>query len=86
VDEGKQLDSMTLQQYLDMYKQPMSEESIEAITKLSEVIVEKKKKEKKKKNPKSETQNSVTQGAKMAKKQARVVSAPTNEDMEVISC
>jgi hypothetical protein len=37
---------MTLQNYLDQYKQPLSEQSMDAIVKLSEVAKEKKKKNK----------------------------------------
>jgi hypothetical protein len=49
VEEDKEMDSMTLQQYLDMYKQPLLNESMEAIVKLIEMTEEKKKKMDKKK-------------------------------------
>jgi hypothetical protein len=49
LEEDKELDSMTLQQYLNMYKRPLSEEAMEAITQLSEVAAKKKKKKKDKK-------------------------------------
>jgi hypothetical protein len=34
IDEEKELDCMTLQNYIDMYKRPLSEDSMEAIKKL----------------------------------------------------
>jgi hypothetical protein len=46
-DEG--LDDLTLQQYLDLYKQPLSENSMKSILSLTEVAVDKGKKKKKKK-------------------------------------
>jgi hypothetical protein len=67
VEEEKQLYSRTLQQYLDMYKQLLSEESLEAIIKLSEVTVEKKKK-KKEKIDKPKTQYTVKEGIRHEKK------------------
>jgi hypothetical protein len=42
-------DSMALKHYMDMYKQPLNEESIEAIEKLTEVVADKKSKKDKKK-------------------------------------
>jgi hypothetical protein len=42
------LDKMTLQQYLDLYKESLSEKSMEAILNLTEVAVDKEKKKKKK--------------------------------------
>jgi hypothetical protein len=47
------MDNITLQHYIDMYRQPLSEESLEAISKLSEIVVEKKKMKKVKKNNKA---------------------------------
>jgi hypothetical protein len=44
--DEKELDNMTLQNYLNMYKQPLSEESIAAMQKLTEVALEKKPKKK----------------------------------------
>jgi hypothetical protein len=52
LEEDKELDSTTLQQYLNMYKSPLSEEAMEAITQLSEVAAKKKKKKKDKKKKK----------------------------------
>jgi hypothetical protein len=40
--DEEELDNMTLQNYLDMYKQPLSEESIATMQKLTEVALEKK--------------------------------------------
>jgi hypothetical protein len=42
----EELDNMTPQNYLDMYKQPLSEESIVTMQKLTEVALEKKPKKK----------------------------------------
>jgi hypothetical protein len=49
IEEEENLDAMTLQQYLDVYKKPLTEESVEAIHKLTEIAVENKKKKKKSK-------------------------------------
>jgi hypothetical protein len=46
--EEEVLDRMTLQQYLDLYKQPLNEQAIDAIIKLTEVASEKDIKKKKK--------------------------------------
>jgi hypothetical protein len=43
---GEASDNMTLQQYLDMYKQPLTDQAMEAILKLTEVVESKKKKKK----------------------------------------
>jgi hypothetical protein len=56
IEEDESLVSMTLQQYLDIYKQPLTDESLEAIRKLTEVSVAKKKKKSK-----------ISQGKKMKK-------------------
>jgi hypothetical protein len=50
LNEEKEMEDMTLQQYLDMYKQPLNEESLKAIEKLTEIDggLKKKKKDKKK--------------------------------------
>jgi hypothetical protein len=52
MQEDETLEGMTLQQYIDMYKQPLSENSRETILKLSEVAMEKKKKNNKDKKNK----------------------------------
>jgi hypothetical protein len=52
LEEEKELDSMTLQQCLNMYKNPLSYEALEAITQLSEVAAEAKKKKMDKKKKK----------------------------------
>jgi hypothetical protein len=54
IQEKGSLEEMTLQQYLDMYKQPLSDQSMEAILQLTEVAVDKKKKKKKKKKAKED--------------------------------
>jgi hypothetical protein len=65
IQEDQELDTMTLQQYLDMYKEPLSQETIEAITKLTTVATEKKKKKKdKKKEDKMKTGTSKKKGKK----------------------
>jgi hypothetical protein len=43
LEEDQSLEAMTLQNYLDHYKQPLTDYSLEAIQKLTEVVVEKKK-------------------------------------------
>jgi hypothetical protein len=48
------LEDQTLQQYLDMYKKPLPDSSVQAILKLSEVASESKKKKKSKKEGKKE--------------------------------
>jgi hypothetical protein len=46
VEEDQDLNDLTLQQYLDMYKKTLTEESMEAVLKLTEVAKEKKNKKK----------------------------------------
>jgi hypothetical protein len=46
VQEGQDLDDVTLQQYVDMYKQPLSDQSMEVIFQLTEVAKDKKMKKK----------------------------------------
>jgi hypothetical protein len=84
--EDKDLDSMTLKQYLDMYKQPLNEESMEAIEKLTEVVVDKKskkdkKKKKKKKKKGKEGLNSAAK--KQEKKKGKKVSKASSAGAEV---
>jgi ABC-type transport system involved in cytochrome bd biosynthesis fused ATPase/permease subunit len=43
IQEEDHLEAMTLQEYLDLYKEPLTDKSMEAILKLSEVATEKKK-------------------------------------------
>jgi hypothetical protein len=47
IDQGEALEQMTLQKYLDLYHQPLSDNSVQAIMKLTEVATEKSKKKKK---------------------------------------
>jgi hypothetical protein len=62
LQEDKDLDSMTMKQYMDMYKKHINEESIEAIEKLTEVVIDKKsKKVKKKKKKGKESMNSAAE-------------------------
>jgi hypothetical protein len=75
LEEEDELDEMTLQQYLNMYKNPLNEEAMEAITKLSEVAVEKKIKKKDKKKKKgacSRGRGSKADGKKISKKDNKV--------------
>jgi hypothetical protein len=51
--EAESLEQMTLQQYIDMYKEPLPENSMEAILKLTEVAEEKEKKKSKSKMSKT---------------------------------
>lgn len=46
LEEDKELESCTLQKYLDIYKRPLSEPAIEAVRTLSEVVEAKKKRKK----------------------------------------
>jgi hypothetical protein len=46
--EEEALDRLTLQQYLDPYRQPLSDQSMEAILKLSEMSAQKERNKKKK--------------------------------------
>jgi hypothetical protein len=68
--EGEELDNKTLKQYLEMYKQPLSKDSVEAIVKLSDISEEKKKRKDKKKKAKTEEagKNSEKKGKKKASK------------------
>jgi hypothetical protein len=49
ISSKESLDSMTLQQYLNMYNKPLSDGAMEAITKFTEVVEAKKMKKKQKK-------------------------------------
>jgi hypothetical protein len=49
LQEDESLDNMTLNQYLEMYRKPLNEDSMQAIIKLTEVAKEKQKKNKTKK-------------------------------------
>jgi ABC-type transport system involved in cytochrome bd biosynthesis fused ATPase/permease subunit len=52
IKEDETLDNRTLQQYMDMYKKPLTEQTMDAIIKLTKVTDEKKKKKKQKKEKK----------------------------------
>jgi hypothetical protein len=43
------MDNLTLHQYIDLYKHPLTDQSIEAIVELADVVEDNKKKKKKKK-------------------------------------
>jgi hypothetical protein len=53
-EEDQELEDLTLQQYIDMYKHPLSEESMATVMKLTEVAQGKQKKKKDKKKKKKE--------------------------------
>jgi hypothetical protein len=58
IQEEQSLDSMTLNQYLQLYKQPLSDDAMQAIVKLTDVAVQKKeKKTKAKKDKKDKAKN-----------------------------
>jgi hypothetical protein len=67
VQEEKTLDDMTLKQYLDMYKKPLNEDSMEAILKLTEVAAEKRKKKNKDKKENRKKKGKIIQ-AELEKK------------------
>jgi hypothetical protein len=60
IQEDEALDKMTLQSYLDLYMQPLSEESNQAILKLTEVVVDKAKKEEERPQERPEFQQKST--------------------------
>jgi hypothetical protein len=68
-DEEK-MEKMTLQPYPDLYKQPLSEQSMEAIKSLTEVAVQQDKK--KKKHKKEIASISEAQGNKSSMKEKKV--------------
>lgn len=57
--QEKEMDSITLQQYLDVYKEPLTKESTEAILKLTEVEEKKKKYKVKTSKKKQEDNNDI---------------------------
>jgi 2-phospho-L-lactate transferase/gluconeogenesis factor (CofD/UPF0052 family) len=83
LEEGKELDNMTLQQYLNMYKNSLSEETMEVIIKLTQVTEEKKKskKEGKKKKEVVEDVKHATkrEGMKKRKKSNKATSSKLAE-------
>jgi hypothetical protein len=79
VDEEEDFDNMTLQQYVEMYKQPLSQESMEAIEKLTEVVTNKQKKKKgvkeKEEEKKTVQVGVVNEGKQKVKKRSKAVAA-----------
>jgi hypothetical protein len=77
LEEDQEMDTMTLQQYLDMYKQPLSAKTMDAINNLTEVAVDKAKKKKKKqkescrKNKQEKLEAAKTKKANKFKKKER---------------
>jgi hypothetical protein len=71
------LDDMTLHQYLQLYKQPLLEDSMQAIIKLTEVAVDKqnkkgKDKKVKKEKPKKKSKKMVNEDPPLDKKKAKL--------------
>jgi hypothetical protein len=83
LEEGKELDNMALQQYLNMYKNPLSEETMEAIIKLTQVTEEKKKSKKdgkkKKEVAEDEKHAAKREGKKKSKKSNKATSSKLAE-------
>jgi hypothetical protein len=79
VDEEEDFDNMTLQQYVEMYKQPLSQESMEAIEKLTEVVTNKQKKKKgvkeKEEEKKTVQVGVVNEGKQKVKKRSKAIAA-----------
>jgi hypothetical protein len=72
LDDQNNLDHMTLQHYLDKYKLPLFEQSMEAILSLTEVAVEKgKKKSKKLKKDKTAEKGKTVENNAIEKKHAK---------------
>jgi flagellar hook-length control protein FliK len=87
IQEKQELDSMTLQKYLDMYKKPLSDDSMEAIKKLAEIADEKvKKKKKAKKDKKKEEKLEMDKKDKMGKKAAPAGGGGSLMDASLLSC
>jgi hypothetical protein len=68
LQEDEEMEQLTLQQYIDMYKQPLSDKSMEAIIKLTEVSCEKQKKKKKSKKDKAQEEVKMLHVEKKSKK------------------
>jgi hypothetical protein len=49
LEDDQEMDNLTLQQYIDLYKHPLTDQSIEVIVELTDVVEDNKKKKKKKK-------------------------------------
>jgi exonuclease III len=71
VEEDQDLNDLTLQQYLDMYKKTLTEESMEAVLKLTEVAKEKKNKKKDSKRKISESSDKLEAKITGKKRQER---------------
>jgi hypothetical protein len=76
IQEDKVLDSMTLQQYMGMYKNLLTESSMQAILKLTEVAEDKQKKKAKGKKEKKQKKKELTQevvGDSLNKKEKKML-------------
>jgi hypothetical protein len=80
MEEDQEMDNMTLQQYLNMYKQPLTEEYVEAIRKLADIAEKKKKKKKNKKKKVDEARGKEAEmaGKKKSKKGSKTSLAPAD--------
>jgi ABC-type transport system involved in cytochrome bd biosynthesis fused ATPase/permease subunit len=87
VPQEKTLDNMTLQQYLDMYKEPLSKEAMGAIVKLTKVAEDKKKMKKDKKDKaKKKKGEAVAMGSKKASKKEKKGMAREHSKPGALSC
>jgi hypothetical protein len=73
IQEDEALDKMTLQSYLDLYMQPLSEESNQAILKLTEVVVDKAKKEEERPQERPEVQQKKYKDGHEAQKEIKLI-------------
>jgi hypothetical protein len=69
LEEDERLENLTLRQYLVMYKKPLDDQATEAILKLTEVVVEKKKNTKKNKKDKKKKEMKSEKKSKLGKEQ-----------------
>jgi hypothetical protein len=80
IKERDPLDNLTQQQYLNLYKQPLTNQSMEAILKLSKVAVDKVKKKKLKKQKKTKEGTKVKETKKSQKKVAKEKGGQEDEE------
>jgi hypothetical protein len=69
LEEDERLENLTLRQYLVMYRKPLDDQAIEAILKLTEVVVEKKKNTEKNKKDKNKKEKKSEKKSKLGKEQ-----------------
>ncbi|GJN16082.1 hypothetical protein PR202_gb03032 [Eleusine coracana subsp. coracana] len=80
IKDNQKLEGMTLQQYINLYKRPLTTGSVQAILKLTEVASKKKKECRKKNDMTSKTTKKKSKGATLAKqkKETTIVAAAEN--------